>query len=167
MNKNAGYWIKNLSLEKHPEGGYFKEIYRSEEKIPAESLPERFSKSRSFTTSICFLLESSDFSAFHRLKSDEVWHFFTGSALTLHIIGHDGKHTQEVLGSDLENGEIFQAVVKARCWFAVKVNDRSSFSLTSCTVSPGFEFQDFELGKRDELLRIYPEHKKIIEELTR
>ena len=167
MNKNADYWIESLSLEKHPEGGYFKEIYRSEERIPAESLPERFSKSRSFATSIYFLLEGSDFSAFHRLKSDEVWHFFTGAALTLHIIGHDGKYTQEVLGSDLEDGEIFQVVVKARCWFAAKVNDRSSFSLTSCTVSPGFEFQDFELGKRDELLGIYPENKKIIEELTR
>lgn len=162
----AEHFIKSLDLQKHPEGGYYREVYRSNELIKKEYLPDRFNGSRCFSTSIYFLLESSDFSAFHRIKSDEIWNFFSGSSITIYILDSSGNLKQIKLGSNINNNEHFQLTVLYGCWFAAKVNEPLSYSLVGCTVSPGFDFEDFEMGNRKELTEIYPQHKSIIEELT-
>jgi uncharacterized protein len=166
-NKDASYWIEKLQLERHPEGGYFRQTYRSDIQIAAEALPARFSGARTASTAIYFLLGGNDFSAFHRLRSDEIWHFYAGSGLIVHVIDPAAEYSRIHLGSDAENGEALQAVVGAGCWFGSELADRSSFALVGCTVSPGFDFEDFELGKRLELVRCYPQHRRIIERLTR
>lgn len=166
MNKNADYWIENLKLEAHIEGGYFKEIYRSVEVIKKEHLPDRYNGDRSFSTSIYFLLKGEQISKLHKLKSDEIWHFYTGSSLLIHIIDDEGKLNTIKLGNHFTLGEHFQYVVKAGCWFCAEVIDKSSYGLIGCTVSPGFDFSDFELANREKLLENFPEHKTIIEKFT-
>lgn len=166
MNK-AEYWIEKLGLEKHPEGGWFKEVYRSKEKIKTEHLPERFGGERHHSTSIYFLLTGDTFSAFHRIKSDELWHFYDGVPVTIHMINESGEYSQVTLGRDIEKGEALQYAVPHSVWFGAEVNDKDSYSLVGCTVAPGFHFDDFELAKRDELAGKYPEHKGIIARLTR
>jgi predicted cupin superfamily sugar epimerase len=165
--KNAEYWIKKLGLEKHPEGGWFKEVYRSEETTAAEHLPERFKGERHHSTSIYFMLTSFTFSAFHRIKSDELWHFYDGSAVTIHIIDEGGKHSHVILGREIDKGEVLQYAIPHGVWFGAEVIDEDSFSLVGCTVAPGFHFDDFELARRNELAGKHPEHIKIIERLTR
>jgi predicted cupin superfamily sugar epimerase len=166
-NKDASYWLEKLRLERHPEGGYFRQSYRSDIQIAAEALPARFSGPRAASTAIYFLLGGNDFSAFHRLRSDEIWHFYAGSGLIVHAIDPATEYSCIRLGSNAENGEVLQAVVRAGCWFGSELADRSSFALVGCTVSPGFDFADFELGKRLELVRCYPQHRRVIERLTR
>lgn len=164
--KDADYWIEKLGLVKHPEGGHYREVYRSKEMIHENALPTRYNGKRSFSTSIYFLLRGNEVSHLHRLKSDELWHFYAGSSLTIHVIDPGGKHIEIILGSDFEKGEFFQATIEEGCWFGATVNDPSSYSLLGCTVAPGFEFGDFEIGQREELIRLYPEHKLIIERLS-
>jgi len=166
MPKNASYWVDKLKLYKHPEGGYFREVYRSAEVIHKKSLPDRYSGFRNFSTSIYFLLESHDFSAFHRLKSDETWHFYAGSPLTLFIIRPDGKLFEIILGPDPEKGQALQFVVGKNYWFAAKVTQKNSYSLVGCTVAPGFDFDDFELGRKQELVKRFPQHSALIQNLT-
>lgn len=167
MAKSAQYWIDRLNLIPHPEGGHYCETYRSKLSIAKEALPPEFPGVRLVSTAIYFLLEGDNFSAFHRLRSDELWYFHTGSTITVHVIDPDGSYSEIHLGGNVEAGEVFQAVVKANCWFASRVRDPHSFALAGCTVSPGFDFADFELGKRTELLKLYPQHRKLIEQLTR
>ncbi|MFC1671049.1 cupin domain-containing protein [Spirochaetota bacterium] len=165
--KQAEFWIKNLALKKHPEGGYFRETYRAKETINGDCLPQRFNGSLPFSTSIYYLLHGDEHSALHRIKSDELWHFYTGSALTLHVIDEKGIYSNIRLGNCFDKGQLFQAVVYANSWFGVTVNDRESYSLVGCTVAPGFDFGDFEIGKKDELLVKYPEQSSIIERLAK
>ena len=165
--QNSEYYIKSLGLEKHPEGGWFKEAYRSSEEIAAEHLPERFSGGRHHSTSIYFLLSSDTFSAFHRIKSDELWHFYDGSAVTIYMIDRDGNYSEITLGRNIDSGEVFQCVIPHGVWFGARVNEPDSFCLVGCTVAPGFHFDDFELGEREKLLEMFPQHTKIINELTR
>lgn len=164
---NADQLIQKLQLTKHPERGYYQEIYRASETINADALPERYTSNRTFGTSIYFLLKSEDISHFHRLQSDEIWHFYAGSPLILHMINSYGDYSTIRLGSDIENGELFQCVVKADTWFGATVLKSDSFSLVGCTMTPGFDFEDFELGKRNKLLQLYPQHKSIIQKLTK
>jgi predicted cupin superfamily sugar epimerase len=165
--RNADYWIEKLDLEIHPEGGFFKEMYRSEETIPHEALPIRFSGKRSFSTSIYYLLKNRNISLFHRIKQDEIWHFYEGTALTIHCISEDGVYSKYVLGRSIEAGESFQVVVTAGCYFAAEVNNKESYSLVGCTVAPGFDYEDFEIPERIELTQIFPQHQKIIESFTK
>lgn len=167
MPKSAQYWIDRLNLVAHPEGGYYRETYRSELSIAREALPSQFTGPRLVSTAIYFLLESNNFSAFHRLRSDELWHFYAGSPITVHVIEPDGSYSRIQLGSNPDAGEVLQAVVKAGRWFASQVRDANSFALAGCTVAPGFDFADFELGKRSDLVRRYPQHRALIEGLTR
>ena len=167
MIKDAKYWIDTLGLIAHPEGGYYRETYRSRLSIPREALPPQFTGSRLVSTAIYFLLDGENFSAFHRLRSDELWHFYAGGALTVHVIAASGSYSELQIGGDAESGESLQAVVEAGCWFASRVRDPESFALVGCTVAPGFDFEDFELGKRSELIKLYPRHEKLIEQLTR
>jgi predicted cupin superfamily sugar epimerase len=131
------------------------------------SLPAEFTGARAASTAIYFLLRGEVFSAFHRLRSDEVWHFYVGATLVVHVIDGGGRYSEILLGSDAEAGEVLQAVVKAGCWFGSRVRDGKGFALVGCTVAPGFEFEDFEMGKRSGLVREYPQHRALIEGLTR
>jgi len=159
--------IQKYNLEPHPEGGWYKQTYKSNEQIASEALPERFSASRAFSTAIYFLLEQGNFSAFHRIKSDECWHFYAGDPLLIYVIKPSGELKVISLGSDHEKGQLFQYVVPANCWFASRPAPESEYCFVGCTVSPGFEFDDFELADATELSAIYPQHKLIIIELCR
>ena len=167
MPKSARYWIDRLKLIPHPEGGHYRETYRSELSIPRDALPTQFAGPRPVSTAIYFLLESNNFSAFHRLRSDELWHFYAGSPITVHVIEPDGSYSEIQLGADPDAGQVLQAVVKAERWFASQVLDDTSFALAGCTVAPGFDFADFELGKRSDLVKLYPQHRALIDRLTR
>jgi predicted cupin superfamily sugar epimerase len=165
--KDAKYWIERLGLIPHPEGGHYRQTYRAEWTIDQAALPASFGGSRSASTAIYFLLDGNNFSALHRLRSDELWHLYAGGALVVQVIAEDGQYSEIQLGRDSEAGEVFQAVVKAGCWFGSRVRDPRSFALVGCTVSPGFDFADFEMGKREELVRRYPQHQEVIARLTR
>ncbi len=164
MDRTAEFWIRHLDLNRHPEGGYFREVYRAGEFIQKKGLPERYTSFRPFSTSIYFLLESGRFSAFHRLKSDEVWHFYQGSALMLYVILADGRLLEVRLGRDPARNELFQFTVPRGSWFAARPGGTGSYSLLGCTVAPGFDFDDFEMGSRDQLIRQYPRHAALIRE---
>jgi predicted cupin superfamily sugar epimerase len=163
----AERWINELQLRPHPEGGYFRETYRCNEVVPRAHLPSRFRGDRSFSTAIYFLLEGADFSALHRIQQDEVWHHYDGSSLTVDVISPDGNHSAILLGKNVGGGERPQTVVKAGCLFGASLNDARSYALVGCSVAPGFEFDDFTLPGRDELLDQYPQHRHVIERLTR
>ena len=167
MNKNAQYWIDRLSLSPHPEGGYYRVTYQSTLTIAQDALPSAFHGDRCASTAIYFLLAERDFSAFHRLASDELWHFYAGSALIVYVIDPEGNYSELHLGNEFEAGEVFQEVVKAGCWFGSRLKNPAGFALVGCTVAPGFDFADFEMAKRSELIASYPKHRKLIEELTR
>jgi uncharacterized protein len=164
---NAKYWIEKLGLIKHPEGGCYREIYKSEEIIKKEHLPERFPGDRHFSTSIYFLLKSGEYSAFHRIKSDETWHFYDGESLSIHMIDAKGNYSTVKLGLNFDSGEAPQFTVPHSTWFAAEVNKPDSFVLTGCTVSPGFHFDDFEMGIREKLIAMFPGQKEIIHKFTR
>ena len=162
---SATFWIKTLGLTPHPEGGWFRETYRSSEFIPPAGLPDRFQGPRSFCTAIYFLLEQGQFSAFHRIRSDEIWHFHEGASLTVHMLSPTGERHELLLGRCAEKGQRFQAVVPAGCWFGAETG--GDFALVSCTVAPGFDFNDFEMADRADLTRSFPHHESIIHRLTR
>ena len=159
--------IQQYNLAPHPEGGWFRQTYKSKEFIIAEALPERFGGTRVCSTAIYFLLGQGNFSAFHRIKSDECWHFYAGDPLLIYIIEQNGELKTIPLGKDFGNGQSFQYVVPANCWFAGRPAAGSEYCFVGCTVSPGFEFEDFELADANELSAIYPDHKAIIKELCR
>jgi len=163
---NAHSWIRKLKLKKHPEGGYYCELYRSAESIPGKALPRRYKGRRSFSTSIYFLLKGRDISRFHRLKSDETWHFHTGSSLTIHVISPKGKYSEIKLGCDPKKKQALQYTVSRNHWFGATVHNPKGFSLVGCTVSPGFDFADFELADQEELLARFPHLARIIRKLT-
>jgi len=158
--------VEKFDLIPHPEGGYYKEIYRSKESISQEALPARFTGDRNFSTAIYFLLEHGNFSAFHRIQSDECWHFYAGQTLHVHVIHPDGKYELIKLGNDFTNEETFQAIVPAGSWFASETAPGGEFSFVGCTVSPGFDFADFELAKGEELSEQFREYDALIKRLT-
>ena len=159
--------IQQYNLQLHPEGGWYKETYKSDEYISGSTLPERFGGSRVFSTAIYFLLEQGNFSAFHRIKSDECWHFYAGDPLVVYVMQLNGRLDIIHLGNDIEKGQVFQFVVPANCWFASRPAPGSTFCFVGCTVAPGFDFTDFELAKASSLTALFPQHKAIIEELCR
>ncbi|WP_456405437.1 cupin domain-containing protein [Caldithrix abyssi] len=170
--KSKTFWINRLNLIPHPEGGFYSEVYRSDEFIPLSALNKRYSKAHRMGTSIYFLLPGDSFSAFHRLKSDELWHFYTGHTVILYLLYPDGQLEKKLLGPDIESGEQFQVLIPYGVWFAAQVHngvasDPFCYALVGCTVAPGFEFEDFELARRDDLLSQFPEHEDIILRFTR
>lgn len=158
--------VEQLNMQAHPEGGFYKETYRSKGIIPQQALPQ-FSDDRSFCTSIYFLLTADNFSGFHRIKQDEIWHFYSGSPLAVHVIDENGIYTKHLVGMDLETNQLPQLTVPAGCWFASSVEKKNAYSFVGCTVAPGFDFDDFELAERDPLTKLFPEHAEIITKLTR
>lgn len=163
--KPATYWIDQLQLRPHPEGGFYRETYRATELIPSLGLPERFPEERNISTAIYFLLRSQDRSRFHRIKSDELWHFYAGGSLSIYVL-KDKDLVVHTLGTEPDRGESLQIVIPANCWFGAKVNESNSYTLAGCTVAPGFDFQDFEFADRTMLLNEFPAHRRIIEMLT-
>ncbi|MCM5530277.1 cupin domain-containing protein [Parasegetibacter sp. NRK P23] len=164
---NAEQLVARFNLLPHPEGGFYAETYKSGEYIRQEHLPERFSGARSFSTAIYFLLPRGNFSAFHRIKSDECWHFYAGETLLVHVIHSNGTLETIRLGNNMNAGETFQYVVPAGCWFASEPAPQTNFSFVGCTVAPGFDFADFELAKATELTSFFPEHHALITRLCR
>ena len=148
-------------MESHPEGGWYKETYRSKEVTSINNLGDR-----NLMTSIYFLLESHQTSNFHRIESDELWFYHSGSPLTVHCIYPNGNYEMLHIGPDFENGQAFQALVPKGTIFGSTVDIENTHALVGCTVSPGFDFNDFKLFERQELIDIYPQHQSIIEKLT-
>jgi uncharacterized protein len=159
LNKDAIRIIKRLGLKKHPEGGYFKQTYAADIIVNIEG----YDKPRYISTAIYYMLVGDQFSAFHKIKSDELWHHYTGGSLILYAIDN-GKLTKIKMGKS--RGEAPQVAIKANTWFAASLTDKRSYCLLGCTVSPGFDYSDWELGKRDDLIKMYPQHKTIIERYT-
>lgn len=167
MHPEAEYWIRTAGLTPHPEGGWYRETYRSPESVPAAGLPPRFGGARSLSTAILFLLEGRTFSALHRIKADEVWHFHAGGVVRIAILDPAGAAREIRLGVDPAGGAVVQAVVPAGVWFGARLERPDVYALVGCTVAPGFDFADFELGHRAALTRQFPRHRALIEELTR
>jgi predicted cupin superfamily sugar epimerase len=164
---DAAYWTQQLQLISHVEGGAFREVYRSDLTIAPQALPLFFHGPRNVSTSIYFLLARGQFSAFHRIASDECWHFYYGDPLLIYEIGHTGILTIHRLGPNIEKGEHFQLVIKAGSWFASVPAEESEYALVGCTVAPGFDFAEFELADRAALISQFPQYTDIIEALTR
>lgn len=164
--KEANYWIQSLDLQPHPEGGYFRETYRSAGMIDQHCLPPMFSGNRHYSTAIYYLLEKEQFSALHTIRQDEMWHFYAGSPLEIHCISPQGNYQKLRLGSPHHGGH-FQVNIPAGDYFGACLTDTSSYALVGCTVSPGFDFEDFELPTQNQLLSLFPQHKTVIEKLTR
>jgi predicted cupin superfamily sugar epimerase len=157
--------IRQLGLQPHPkEKGYFVETYRSREKLTWESLPARYDGTRSYCTAIYFLVTKDGFSEMHRLKSDEIFHFYSGSPAELLLLHQNGKGEIIFVGNDLEKGERPQILVPAGCWQGMRTT--GEYTLFGCTVSPGFEYSDYEQGKRELLAQQYPQYKEKIVQLT-
>ena len=163
MNDTADYWIKTLNLQPHPEGGYFREVYRSEEQIT--ELPSRYEGPRNFATSIYFLLTGKDKSAFHRIASDETWHFYSGCPLILYTLDVRSGLQKVMLGNNPTEGQTLQYTIPHGTWFGGHPVDEKSYSLLGCTVAPGFEFTDFELGEYEKLSGNFPGHRDVIRKL--
>lgn len=164
---DAAYWVKILDLRPHPEGGYYRRTYESADRLPAGALSARFPGERPVATAILYLLESPAVSALHRIQSDEIWHFCLGSPLRLTVLHPGGRIEERILGADPAGGQSFQHAVRAGSWFGGEVVWPQSFSLVGCVVAPGFDFEDFELADRTRLLRAFPQHRALIERLTR
>jgi predicted cupin superfamily sugar epimerase len=159
--------VSSLGLLPHPEGGFYRETYRSPEILAASALPARFHGERALSTAIYFLVPRGAFSALHRIQSDEVWHFYRGAALEIVCIDPDGRRRDVRLGPDLDRGDVPQAVVTAGTWFGSRVVGDGELSLVGCTVAPGFDFADFELATRAVLAARFPAHAGVIAALTR
>jgi predicted cupin superfamily sugar epimerase len=144
--------IRLYHLAPHPEGGFYKQTYRSQEKIG----------NRFCSTAIYYLLQQGQKSMLHRIKSDEMWHFYLGDPLTLVAIDENGSPYSVTLGQDIKAGELLQYTVPKNHWFGACPNPESSFSFVGCTVSPGFDFEDFEIGNKQQLLVLYPKAADII-----
>ncbi len=155
------YLIRQLGLQAHPEGGFYKETYRSDQLVETGQ-----NKSRNISTAIYFLLEKEDRSLFHRIQSDELWFFHQGEPLEIVWI-KDGRLNTIILGNDLEKGEVPQAVIPANTWFAARIKTLSGYTLVSCTVAPGFDFLDFELAARTNLIQEYPQLQETIAIFTK
>lgn len=161
----ADYFIKKLEMQPHQEGGYFKEIEASSEEITVNNEGIENTVTRKLWTSIYFLLRDGEVSNFHRLKSDEMWYYHAGSSLTIYMISPEGELIIKELGLEIELGETPQVLVPKGYIFGSAMN-KQGYSLVGCMVSPGFDYHDFELFERAELLKKYPAYEKEILKLT-
>lgn len=163
-NSAVNRLIQQFDLQPHPEGGYYRETYRSEERVQRL----QSGRERSASTAIYYLLSGDAYSAWHRIRSDELWHFYAGCPLDIHVLDDGGQLRTLRLGNALEEPDaVFQAAVPARCWFAAERIDHQGYSFVGCTVAPGFEFSEFELADAAQLQMQYPQHAKLIGRLGR
>jgi predicted cupin superfamily sugar epimerase len=154
--------IRAFKLTPHPEGGFYRESYRASGRIlkTSDGRP-----ARSFSTCIYYLLPPGAQSKFHRLASDEIFHFYLGDPVTW-ILLKDGGVEQKVLGPSLSQGHQVQLVIEAGTWFGGFLNPGGAYALMGTTVAPGFDFADFELGSKEKLSAEFPKAKDWIEKLT-
>jgi uncharacterized protein len=153
--------IRRFNLTPHPEGGFFSETYRSAARVDRGDRT-----ARSASTAIYYLLCDGAHSAWHRIRSDEVWHFYAGEPLRVHVLAENGSLITHKLGNALTHANaVFQAVVPAGLWFAAECADPATFALVGCTVAPGFEFSEFELADVEALKGQYPQHSALIERM--
>lgn len=164
MMSEAAQWIEKLQLQAHPEGGYYRETYRSALSLPESVLPAAFSGDRSVCTGIYYLLQAGDCSRLHRIASDEMWHFHAGGTLAVHVIDPTGDY--QCLSLGLSAGAVPQQVVPAGAWFGAEPSPGTDYVLVGCTVAPGFDFADFQMADRAALLAAYPRHAGLIRRLT-
>lgn len=155
-------WIERLNLMPHPEGGFYREVFRSSSEVQPGG---EFDGKRSLATCIYYLLPSGSFSAFHRLRSDELWTHADGGTLSLHIIDPTGIYSHVQLGSDIKNDSVPFIHIHPRSWFAAEPA-RHTDTLATCFVVPGFDFKDFEMGKAEELKSLCPQQAPLIARLT-
>jgi len=161
------FLIEKYKMQPHPEGGYYVESFRSDQEILVNN-----NQTRKASTAIYFLINKTSVSRMHRIKSDEIWHFYMGKSMSvIELDKASGGFKRTILGSDIMNGEVVQYTVKAGTWFGSHPNlegdtDEDAFSFVGCTVAPGFEFADFELGSKKELLEEYPNATDMINKLT-
>jgi len=161
MPTTAQYWIDHLKLQPHPEGGYYKEMFRSQQEVMRTGSATQ----KQACTSIYYLLEGADFSGFHRLASDEIWYFHKGTTLHIHVIDKNGNHIIHELG-DSDTGN-FSIAIPVNTWFAAEIPSGRGFTLVSCAVAPGFDFNEFEMAKKQELITQYPQHALLLNKLCR
>ena len=147
--------VAELQLEPHPEGGFYREIYRSATTVHTPNGP------RAASTAIYFALGQHDISRFHRLLNDEFWMWHAGGSATIHIIDASGAYRELVIGPDGDR----TVLIPANVWFGATVNDNNGFLLITAVVAPGFDFVDFELADRATMLQQFPEHQAVIERL--
>jgi uncharacterized protein len=167
MEPPAQRIVERFGLEPHPEGGWFRQVYCSDLTVEHPAVPAGEPRPRSAGTLIWFLLSGEQFSAFHRLRwTDEIWHFYAGAALEMHLIHPDARHEMRLLSNDIERATP-ATVIQAGCWQAARISDRSGWSFCGCSVAPGFEFADFEMPPAAALIADYPQLEAIIRELTR
>ncbi|MCL2480268.1 MAG: cupin domain-containing protein [Spirochaetaceae bacterium] len=167
MNIPASDIIKALNMSPHPEGGYFRETYRSKGVIPANVLlNENFSGPRNYCTAIYYLLTNGDKSHLHRIKQDEIWHFYLGGSLRLCMISPDGEYKEVILGQNIMDSDCLQYVVPAGWWFGATPAKSVAWSLVCCTVAPGFDFADFEMADKKNLCEKFPHLDAFIREFA-
>ena len=159
--EDASYWIERLKMQPHPEGGFYKEVFRSQQSV----LRVGENETRQACTSIYYLLEGEDYSGFHRIKSDEIWYFHKGEPLNIHVITAHRQH-QVLELSDRNSGQLCHTV-PAGLWFASEIPSKLGYSLVSCAVAPGFEFAEFEMANKKILTDEYPGYKDLFEKLCR
>ena len=157
-----------LKLQAHPrEGGWFIQTWSAEEVIPRDALPARYPAARAAGTCIYYLLEPGTFSEMHRLASDEIFHFYLGDPVEMLQLAPDGSARTVVLGSDLASGQHPQLIVPKHVWQGSRLLPGGNVALLGCTVSPGFDYADYEAGSAQPLVREYPQYEELIRELTR
>lgn len=157
--------IDRHQLKPHPEGGYFKENYRSEILMASRNLPNSFGGRRAMATSIVFFLPTGKFSTFHKLKQDEIWYFHAGSTLTIHSIDKDGVHNIYGLGDGVSEQSSPQVIIPAGTYFAAHANN--GYALVGCMTTPGFDYADLDIPTASNLVKLFPQHEKLIRQLTR
>jgi predicted cupin superfamily sugar epimerase len=160
-NQSAAEWISQLDLQPHPEGGFYKEVFRSQQNVNRTGEDTI----RNACTAIYYLLEGEDYSGFHRIKSDEIWFFHKGVPLYIHVISENGDHEVQEL-SDLPTGNL-SLTVPAGLWFAAEIPSKVDYALVSCAVAPGFEFSEFEMANKEDLRNTYHRYTDLFDKLCR
>jgi predicted cupin superfamily sugar epimerase len=155
----AEEWIQFLQLQKHIEGGWYREVYRSAEIFTQTNRP--------VCTHIYFLLEARDFSTLHRIQSDELWHFYAGDPLIVYEFNKDGVLIEHLMGNDAGRGFLPFSIIQKGNWFGARTAPGGNYSLVGCTVSPGFDFDDLELANVETLSKKFPAHQPLIQSLCR
>lgn len=168
VNSEVNDIISTLQLNPHPEGGYYTRTFKSEHSVKSLDGNRYNNEARSAGSAIYYLLDGDNFSAWHCIHSDEIWHYYKGSAVNIHMIDAAGNFSTHLLGDPKTcAGAAFQVIIPAGVWFAAENADKSSYCLAGCTVSPGFEFTDFNLADKDRLIHLFPQHETIITQFTR
>lgn len=166
MHPNAELYIKTLNMQKHIEGGYFVETFRSHYTVSDKDLSGNFYGRRQLMTSIYFLLEGKDVSKLHKVKGDEIWFFHDGSSVIIELIDKNGEIATRIMGKDVSRGELPQVIIPSDTWFTAKISEDNSYVLLGCTVAPGFEFDDFELADPSKIITDFPHLKQFILQST-